>query len=119
LTEESRDSKQRVAKRRSVVNFVWYRVLVDLSEESDDALCGIARSCDVSESGVGIFTPRPLPDGELIFLEIATRKGNLSSVGTIVYSRQVERGLHRVGIRLEIVPPNDRPILAKVLKSES
>ena len=118
MTEETRESKQRAAKRRPVVNFVWYRVLIDLGEEGDDALCGIARSCDVSASGVGIFTPRPLPDGELIFLEIATRKGNLSGVGTIIYSRQVERGLHRVGIRLEIVPPNDRPLLGRILKSE-
>jgi hypothetical protein len=118
LTDEERESKKRAEERRSVVNFVWYRVLVDLEEKADDELCGIARSCDVSASGVGIFTPRPLPSGELIFLEIATRKGSLSGVGTIVYSRQVERGLHRAGIRLEIVPPNDRPLWARILKSE-
>jgi len=118
LADEAKESKQRAEERRSVVNFVWYRVLVDLDAEADDDLCGIARSCDVSASGVGIYTPRALPAGELIFLEIATRKGNLSGVGTIVYSRLVERGLHRVGIRLEIVPPNDRPLLARIIKSE-
>ena len=108
--------KNRAERRQAIVHFVWYRVLVDVeAPQADDSRCGIARSCDLSARGLGLFTSRALPAGELVFLEIATSDGNLSAVGKIVHSREVEPGVHRVGIRLLIVPPNDRPTLARIL----
>ena len=81
MSEEQEQKFQRSGVRRPLVNFVWYQLL---GEDIDESLAGIARSCDLSSSGAGIVTPRPLPTGALIFLEIATRKGNLSAVGRII-----------------------------------
>ncbi len=102
--------------RRQLVNFIWYRLLATEPEGSNDQeASGIARSCDVSSHGVGLYTARALPVGHLVFLEIATGRGTLSAVGRVVHSQPAPDGRFRAGIRIEVVPPNDRGILARIV----
>jgi len=108
---------QRTAQRKPIVAFVWYRVVDDNADGDADVSEGIARSCDVSQGGVGIFTSRPLPTKARVFLEIATAVGNISAVGTITHCSQADDDYHRSGIHIEIVPPNDRALLARLLEA--
>jgi len=107
---------ERRAERRPIVAFVWYQIIGSQGPRDAAGYSGIARSCDISKGGLGIFTSRPLPAGTLAFVEIATADGNVSAVGKIVHSVEVREGYHRSGVQLEIVPPNDRALLARLLK---
>ena len=108
---------RRVASRHSTVKFVWYRVLSLESDGEDFPSEGISKTCDISETGIGLHAPRALPVGRIIFLEIATTEFNLSAIGKIIYSRPTTEGYHRVGVHLTIVPPNDRLLLMRHFRS--
>jgi hypothetical protein len=108
---------RRVASRHSTVKFVWYRVLSLESDGEDFPSEGISKTCDISETGIGLHAPRALPVGRIIFLEIATTEFNLSAIGKIIYSRPTTEGYHRVGVHLTIIPPNDRLLLMRHFKS--
>ena len=104
---------RRVASRYSTVKFVWYQVLKMESDGEDFPSEGISKTCDISETGIGLHAPRALPVGRIIFLEIATTEFNLSAIGKIIYSRPTTEGYHRVGVHFTIVPPNDRLLLMR------
>ncbi len=110
---ESNDSGERVASRHELATFVWYKIVG--SSDGTDTCEGMARSCDASRSGIGLVTSRALPLGARLFVEIVVPEGNLSVVGTIVHCSSQPDGLFRVGVRLEIVPPNDRQTLARMV----
>ena len=77
----------------------------------------MARSCDISETGAGIFTTDQLPVGARLFLEVLSSAGKLSAIGKITHCSDAGDGTYRIGIQLEIVPPTDRATLAKLLAS--
>ena len=110
---DSRGSPRKIATRYTTVNFVWYQVLGDLDAVQEDVVEGIAKSSDISTSGVGLLVPTGLPVGRLVFLEIATKTFNLSAVGKVVYSNLLEGGTQRAGIQFLVIPPNDRLLLLK------
>lgn len=114
---EDRDgSERRGSRRQPLVRFVWYRVIEEWVDE-EQHLEGIARSCDLSLTGAGLFLSRPLPREALVFLEITLARGVLSAVGRVVQA--TERGeTWRVGVRFLVVPPNDRLLLRRMLLDE-
>lgn len=97
-----------------MVRFVWYKAL---EEQAAGEVEGIASSCDISASGVGIITPRAIAHDTRVFLELGLPEGrHVSAVGRVVYCRALDDGRHRVGLTLEVVPPNDRQRLAALLR---
>lgn len=109
----TRGDDLRQAPRNPMIRFVWYRVLV----EDGPAAEGVARSCDVSNSGIGIQTTREIPPGATLFVEIAAQDFNLSAVGRVVHC--AARGdTYRVGIAFVVIPPNDRPLLRKLCETK-
>ena len=115
LTDSSESGKRR-AQRKPVVAFVWYKLISGVAGGESAKVSGLARSCDVSDGGIGIVTSEHLPLGVRVFLEIATAIGNVSAVGAIMHCSEVERGYFRSGIQIEIVPPNDRALLPRLLE---
>jgi hypothetical protein len=104
------DRKQR---RHSLVRFVWYRPLDRDGAKRE----GVARSCDLSLSGIGIYTTRPLEPGTSVFVEIAAREFNLSAVGEVAHCTAAG-DTFRVGIAFVVLPPNDRALLRQLCASE-
>jgi hypothetical protein len=104
---------RRIASRYSTVKFVWYRILRLESDGEKLPSEGISKTCDISETGIGLHAPRALPVGRMIFVEIATTEFNLSAIGHIVYSKPTAEGYHRIGVHFTIIPPNDRLLLMK------
>jgi hypothetical protein len=110
-----KDDEHRELPRSSFISFIWYKRLGDGAAEAPAE--GLARSCDISEAGVGLVTPREIPAGALIFVEIATPEGGVSAVGRVMHSRALGNGAYRLGIQLEVVPPTDHAILAKLIEA--
>ena len=102
------EANRRTAARRPYVNFIWYRVLGDHADE------GVARSCDLSSTGIGVVTPRDLAVGTLLMLEVMTTAGNLSAVAKVCHTRSAEGGCFRLGLELEAMPPNDRRLWSEL-----
>ena len=101
---------KRTSVRYHIVDLTWYKTL-DVHSETDSE--GISKMCDLSETGIGLHLTQPLAIGELIFIEVASGKLNLSAVGRIIHQQGAEKGRYRIGVRFEVVPPNDRMALAK------
>lgn len=122
LANEKQNSDRRLP-RVELNLFLWYRLLGDLqgSEKSHEEgivepVEGLARLVDLSKEGVGFVSSKALPTGACVFLEITSPRGNLSAVGRI--RNCVETGeQYRIGILFEVIPPNDRSVLAVILKS--
>lgn len=112
------EGDRRVATRHITVKFVWYKVLPLKPDGEDFPNEGISKTCDISETGMGLHVPRGLPIGRQIFIEINTKEFNLSAVGTIIYSRATMEGYHRVGVHFIVIPPNDRLLLSKHLSRD-
>ncbi len=109
--EEKKESRR--AHRSKIVKFIWYKILEELPDSTGDE--GIAYSCDLSRTGVGIYISRSLPINKKIFLEISLGDQTLSGVGLIAYSKMGAEGKYRIGVRFLVLPPNDRILLKKVL----
>lgn len=109
---------RRVAARHITVKFVWYKVLPSELNGEDFPNEGISKTCDISETGIGLHVPRGLPVGSHIFIEINTRNFNLSAVGKIVYSKATMEGYHRVGAHFLVIPPNDLLLLKKYFRRD-
>ncbi|MDH5673405.1 MAG: PilZ domain-containing protein [Myxococcales bacterium] len=112
-------SEQRSHRRRGFITFAWYKCIAaaaaDADADADPTLEGLARSCDISEQGVGLITARALPEGAAVFIEIASKVGGLSLVARVKNCRTESDGRHRVGLSIEVVPPTDRGTLSKIL----
>ena len=93
--------------RRGAVKLIWYKVIGQEEE-------AIARSCDVSVSGMGLYTTHPVATGEEVFVEVITASGAVSCVGRVMHCR--EHGeYYRVGLQIEAMPPNDRGTWKKLV----
>jgi hypothetical protein len=109
----NRSEERRIAKRHSLVRFVWYKVLTNEFDQLESSLEGISKSCDISETGVGLHTTSPISIDTPVFLEIATLKFNISCIGKVAYSRKSENSYFRIGVRFVLLPPNDRVLLVE------
>lgn len=105
----------RKEERREVVSFVWYKLLPVDPATGERSFEGVARSCDISPSGVGMVIARPLDPGAWVFLELGLRVGRVSVVGRVRHCHPMDGGLFRVGCALDVMPPNDRQAVAKLL----
>jgi hypothetical protein len=114
-----RKSDNRKAERHPTINFVWYRVIGIRADEDQNPVEGLAKSCNISETGLGLLVPIPLPVDEKIFVEIAIKNFNLSAVGRIVFSIPIEGNYQQVGIQFLAVPPNDRMLLIKSFENHA
>lgn len=108
---EDEQRPKRLRKRNATTLFVWY---VSLNPAADNSGGHIAHTADVSTSGIGIHSAIELSIGELLFCELTGSQGNVSAVGRVMHCKQVDGKYYRVGVRFEVVPPNDRPILARL-----
>jgi hypothetical protein len=108
-----RSAERRITKRHSLVRFVWYKVLSNEFDQLESSLEGISKSCDISETGVGLYATSHIPVNTPVFLEIATLKFNISCIGKVAYSRQSEKNYFRIGVRFVLLPPNDRILLVE------
>lgn len=97
----------RRAPRKGAVKFIWFKVL---GEEHE----AIARSCDVSRTGIGLHTAEPIAPGKLVFVEVITASGAVSFVGRVAHCSATD-DLQRVGIQVDTMPPNDRPAWEKLV----
>lgn len=114
----------RIAPRQAMVSLVWFHSVVD-PEGEDQVVEGIARSVDVSRRGLGLITTQPVPVGTLLFMEITLRRTSATGPGThfaqvhcvgrAMHCSETEDGSHRVGIRVELVPPSERALLERIL----
>lgn len=109
--------EMRRAERHSCVKFAWYRRIDEGTEVAPGAEEGIARSCDISETGVGLIVPSELPVGARVFVEIVTTAGNLNFIGRVMHCRPRDEGCYRAGIHMEIVPPTNRTTLMRIMTS--
>lgn len=112
--EQGRDQRQ--AERRVFINFVWYHCIPTDETQGTPIEHGIARSCDLSQSGCGIVVPDRLEPGRRVFLEILSSGGSLSLVGRVMYCREQDGGFFRVGIRIELIPPTDLTALSRLVE---
>jgi len=117
MAENTAKTEGRRAERHSCVKFAWFRRIDETTSESSGAEEGIARSCDLSETGVGLIVPAALPVGARVFIEIVTTAGNLNFIGRVMHCRERDEGCFRAGIHMEIVPPTNRATLMRILTS--
>ena len=97
-------SHRRRSQRHTVATMVWYKVVPHEAEATPE---GVARSVDISQSGLGIIVPSSLPLKRLIWLELSAGQVRMSALGKTVFSIN-EREYYRVGIEFVVIPPNDR-----------
>lgn len=115
MVEESA-RERRNSGRFNAAAFLWYRIVGE-GAEADEVQDGNLAAClDLSATGVGFQSTRPIAAGAWIFLVVATRGGELAAVGKIAHCRAVDDGQFRVGVRFEIIPPTHRPILERLVK---
>lgn len=107
MSDEPTGRERRQAPRLNLVNFVWFHVL-------GQAIEGVGKMVDISTTGIGIEVTRAIAKGQQVFLEIVTRRFNLSVLGEVMFSKSIEGGAHRVGIQFTVVQPNNRLILKEL-----
>lgn len=96
------EDEQRHAVRHSFITFAWYKRIDDGAADEEQ---GVARSCDVSNDGVGMVTTRNLPLNAYLFLELIAGGSRISALGRVKHTAAMANGHFRVGIRIQSVPP--------------
>lgn len=104
---------RRRSKRQSFIAFAWYHLITD-EIVPEEELYGLAHSCDVSREGVGLIASRSLAADQKLFLKVVTSKGAFSAVGRVANCAPLEGGRYRIGVRFEILPPSDVPLLDRL-----
>lgn len=107
---EQADPDRRAARRVRLLKFAWY---CGLEGAAGTRLEGLARSCDVSVSGVALWVAQPVPVGTRLFVEIVSGELCLSAVGLVVRSVAADGGQVQLGIHFQVVPPNDQVALTR------
>ncbi len=111
-TEPRAAADGRSAPRTKFVQFVWFQDL--------DAPNGsLARSVDISETGVGFITSHEVTMGARVFLMLLTPFGRISSIARVVHCSKAGEDSFRIGVRLEIVPPTDKAAWATLVDKEA
>jgi hypothetical protein len=90
-----------------VVALVWFCRL-GKGEDFESQGDGLAKTADLSATGVGFDANESITTGEKIFLEISVTKASISCVGQVVYCRPLPGGRFRIGVHFLVMPPNDR-----------
>ena len=116
---EDSGKERRASGRFNTAAFIWYAVIgatkTDEGEgETEDG--NLATCVDLSATGVGFLSIRPMASGVRIFLVVAIRGGELAAVGRVAHSRPLDDGRFRIGVRFEIIPPTHRPTLERLVK---
>jgi len=110
----------RVAPRRDLASLAWFRTIEVPGLPQSEIVEGVARSIDISRGGFGLVTTQPIPKGALLFLELTLRRAaragertqaTLHCIARVMHCGAIEEGGHRVGIRVELVPPGERALL--------
>ena len=104
---------RRRSKRQSFIAFAWYHLITD-EVVSEEELHGLAHSCDVSREGLGLVASRSLPPHQKVFLKVVTSKGSFSAVGRVANCTALDDGRYRIGVRFEILPPSDIPLIERL-----
>jgi hypothetical protein len=104
-------SERRSGQRHPFVALVWFCRLGPEDDDSKQLIDGLAKTADVSSTGLGFDSNEPIPPGERIFLEVSVRKVSVSCVARVVHCGFRRGGRFRIGVRFLIVPPNDRLVL--------
>jgi hypothetical protein len=102
----------RSAPRTKFVQFLWFQ---DLEATSGS----LARSIDISDTGVGFVASHEVGMGARIFLILLTPFGRISSIARVVHCSKAGEGSFRIGVRLEIVPPTDKAAWATLVEKEA
>ena len=105
MITKKRKQYERSAPRFDFITLAWFKRVDAEASESEE---GIARSCDISEAGVGAILTRRLPVGALVLLQLVTRDTKVCAVATVVHCAQLDDGRFRVGLQVGCVPPADR-----------
>jgi len=114
----STGAERREAARHAITQFVWFKVIEEDPDKTKESQEGISKMCDISETGVGLYTTTPIGVGKTAFVEIRMGDFNISGVGQVAYSRKADERYYRIGIRLTIVPPNDRFLLGQFIEAK-
>jgi hypothetical protein len=102
----------RSAPRSKFVQFLWFHGL--------DATSGaLARSVDVSETGIGFVASQEIAMGARVFLVLLTPFGRISSIAKVIHCTKAGEGSFRIGARLEIIPPTDKAVWATLVDKEA
>lgn len=105
MSQEGKPNEQRLNERSSLVTFCWYKRIDDAALESDE---GVAQVRDVSQGGLGLMTSNALAVGARLLVEIVSDVGRVSALGRVTHCMRASEHAHRVGLRIETVPPNDQ-----------
>lgn len=107
------DRDKRREERRTLVTLAWY---CQIGGDPNAPHEGVAHSCDISESGLGMVTSRPFGTGTKLFFVLSTVSGELAGVGTVAYCTDAEGGCFRLGVSVDVVPPTRRPLFNQLLR---
>jgi hypothetical protein len=94
------------------VQFVWYCCV------EDGAKRGLARTVDVSSSGLGLVTTHKIARGERFFVVVVTRFGRVALLAKVMHVQEPEPALFRAGLQIEIMPPTDKSTWQRLLREE-
>jgi hypothetical protein len=112
LAQHPLGPNHRASERLTFITFTWYKRVDDAAQPSEE---GVARSCDISNTGAGMVTSRALPAGARVFVEVVSRVGNLSALCRVMHCAPTHDGCFRVGLRIEFVPPTDQMTLQRIV----
>jgi len=102
----------RLARRYRKASLVWYHVL-DLAE-GEPLHEGIGAGFDISRTGFGITTMRPVPLGTRIFVQLRCREFELTIVARVMRVRLVQGSQCEVGLQIVVAPPDQRALLDRL-----
>jgi hypothetical protein len=113
--EPDPELEQRRTKRHPFIAFAWYKRVDDRAASDEE---GVARSCDVSDGGIGMVTTRPFPLNAYLFIELIAGESRISALGRVMHSSALTSGHFRVGVRVESVPPTCQLAWQQLLAEE-
>ena len=111
-TSEAPSSRRQ--ERYRYITFTWYHSAMSDRDNPEE---GIARSCDISEQGLGMITARPLPQGGGLLVAMVSRFGNLTVYGRVMFCMPLGEESFRIGVHVDCVPPTYQPTWQKVINA--
>ncbi|HEY3355214.1 MAG TPA: PilZ domain-containing protein [Polyangia bacterium] len=112
MTTPALDASSRRARRYRKASLVWYHVLDGVA--AGEVQEGIGAGFDVSQSGFGITTPRPVPLGARVFVHLRCRELELTAVALVTRVRLAETAQCEIGLRILVAPPDQRAMLSRL-----
>jgi hypothetical protein len=112
MSAPTQDASARRCRRYRKASLVWYHLLDHA--KAAEVVEGIGAGFDVSRSGFGITTPRPMPLGALVFVHLRCREFELSAVARVTRVRLVDASQCEVGLQILVAPPDQRSLLSRL-----